>query len=350
MQEKLWPLSRGGGVTVGVADSGADSRLPELRTSLVPGGSVRGDGSDGLTDLHDTWAPPGKGWGHGTGMAALIAANGTGSGYLGIAPDARIMPVAAADLEQHVKAVRWLADKNVKIINLSIGDPSGRDTGCSMDLQEAIDYALDKDIVVVAASGNEGDKAFPSEPGSCYGVLTVAAVDPDIRPWKGSTRQPSVDVAAPGVSMELIGKGGRIGSGSGTSSATALTSGVVALVRARHPRLSARQVVQRIIATARDIEPAGRDPKTGNGLVLPYRALTAQVSANAPNPVYDEWDRHRAEQRRLAEQRRAKPLPASESDAVIEMRTLLIAAGALAALALTIGIVVLVAKPRRRSQ
>ena len=64
----------------------------------------------------------------------------------------------------------------------------------------------------------------------------------------------------------------------------------MALVRDKHPKMSGRQVVQRIVATAKDIPPAGWDKKTGYGAIIPYRALTANVPNDATNPVYDKRD------------------------------------------------------------
>ncbi|QKG21744.1 peptidase S8/S53 subtilisin kexin sedolisin [Actinomadura verrucosospora] len=95
-------------------------------------------------------------------------------------------------------------------------------------------------------------------------------------------------LAAPSVSVGSIGKAGVFTpGGTGTSSATALTSGVVALMRSHFPDMPGREIVQRMLATARDVGPEGWDKKTGYGALIPYKALTANVPKTAPNPVYD---------------------------------------------------------------
>src|SRR6202043_2002158 len=80
----------------------------------------------------------------------------------------------------------------------------------------------------------------------------------------------------------------------GTSGAAAFTSGLAALIRSRYPHLTARQVVQRIIATVHPLPGAVPNPATGYGAIRFTRALTAAVPANAPNPVYDALDQWRA--------------------------------------------------------
>lgn len=103
-------------------------------------------------------------------------------------------------------------------------------------------------------------------------------------------------VAAPGeelvaaVSYPPVRKGWLLDDDlSGTSCSTALVSGLVALTRAKYPSLSAREVLRRITYTAQDVPPHGHDKRTGHGVVRPYEALTAEIPAGAPNPVYDRW-------------------------------------------------------------
>lgn len=82
-----------------------------------------------------------------------------------------------------------------------------------------------------------------------------------------------------------------------TSQATAIVSGEVALLRAKFPDESARQIVQRIIATATDLGPNGKDNTTGYGGVSLRKAMTASVPSSAPNPVYDRLDKVIASQK-----------------------------------------------------
>lgn len=246
IQNKVWPLSTGQGVTVAVLDTGVNGRLAGLRNALLPGTDTTGLNDDGQID-RDT-----VDGGHGTGMAAEIAGQGTTDGMVGIAPDAKILPVTVFrtgfDPTGLAVGIRYAADHGATVINLSLSSPTVSSTECSEPEQQAIDYAIKRDIVVVAAAGNDGSKGNPPiDPATCAGVLAVGAVDSHYAPWADSEHQPYVSVVAPGVQVGSIGNAGIFGEGNGTSGATALASGVVALVRARFPHMSGRQVVQRVI-------------------------------------------------------------------------------------------------------
>jgi subtilisin family serine protease len=116
-------------------------------------------------------------------------------------------------------------------------------------------------------------------------------VDSRGEPWVKTQRQDYVSVAAPGVGVGTIGKDGKLGHyGAGTSQATALTSGAAALIRSRYPEMPAREVVQRLIGTALDVGPKGKDDQTGYGVIRIPRALTQEVPKSTPNPPYERLD------------------------------------------------------------
>ncbi|WP_165975915.1 S8 family serine peptidase [Actinomadura rubrisoli] len=273
-------------MVVALIDSGVEARLPDLKGAVLPGrgydGASRADGrADDDTELG----------GHGTAMAALIAGQGHGTGMVGIAPRSRILPISAA-LHNYDQTIRYAVDHGAKVINFSTSTSASR---CPDDVQESIAYAVQHDVVVVAAAGNDG---FLSEsgnsPANCPGVLGVGAVDAYLGIWEKSTPGDNIMVAAPGVAVGSIGKRGLFSrNNNGTSQATALTSGVVALMRARFPRMPAREVVQRILATAKDVGPKGWDKTSGYGAIIPYLALTETISRTASNPVYDRFDQVR---------------------------------------------------------
>ncbi|WP_019632964.1 S8 family serine peptidase [Actinomadura atramentaria] len=349
VQQKVWPVSKGAGVTVGVIDTGVDGQLPEFDGRLLPGWDTEGNGTDGRTDTDTQKDMFDKGgFGHGTGIAALIAANGARTGMIGLAPDARILPVAVRDISGYIAGMNWAVDHGASVINISAAWHGNHGEGrCSKDLQDAVDKALEHDVVVVVGSGNYAGRYF-MEPGDCPGVLTVGAVGADIKPWSDSTRHPSVDLAAPGVQIGTLDRTGKVVRVNGTSASTAFVSAIVALVRSKYPQMSAREVVQRVLATAKDVGPAGKDEQTGYGLVMPYRALTAKVAADAPNPVYAEWDRHRAEA--PAPTVSARPVAESESSAVFTPKRLaLIGGGAVVLLAVVGGGAILIGRSRRRT-
>jgi subtilisin family serine protease len=304
VQNKVWPITQGQGVTVAVVDTGVEAAMPELKGAVLPGAKFmvpQADFRDGhwvkypAQQVGDGRQEDGPAHSHGTIMSELIAGQGRGTGYLGVAPRAKILPISLAEhdtltgTQGIITAIRFAADHGAKVINLSLDGNSV--LGCSPDLQQAISYAIKRDVVLVAAAGNSGDEANePEQPAICAGVLAVGAVDYRFNPWVKTQRQPYVAAAAPGVYMISVRIDRQIGFGSGTSDASALTSAAVALVRSKFPNMPAREVVQRIIASARDVGPAGKDPQSGYGLIRPSHALTDNVPKNAPNPVFDAYD------------------------------------------------------------
>src|SRR5262249_30960445 len=246
---KIWNLGvQGQGITVAVLDTGVNPAVAGLGSVLGPGIDVTTGTGDGRTDRD----PEGKG--HGTRMTAFIAGQGGLGGEVGVAPRARILPVIVAtgndSAERYSAGIRWAANQHARVISLSQGLP-GFD--CPAGLQAAVAYAVRKGAVVVAAAGNTGDEAnLPQYPANCHGVLSVGAVDLDRHIWSKSQRQAYVDVAAPGVHMRAVDANGDQGYSDGTSDATALVSGAIALVWSRYPRLTNRQVVARILATLKD--------------------------------------------------------------------------------------------------
>ncbi|MGI5326709.1 S8 family serine peptidase [Actinomadura nitritigenes] len=283
MTTKVWPLTQGAGVAVGLIDTGVEAQLPGLKNVVLPGtGGENSPNGDGRVDS-DT-----KDGGHGTGMAALIAAQGSSDGMVGIAPKSRILPIIDSTVG-FAKDIRYAVDHGAKVINMSVGIPADR---CPDGLRSAVGYAIQHDVVLVAAAGNEPEDLTTGAPANCSGVLAVGAVDAYLSPWRKSTPGSNVMIAAPGVAVGSIGKAGVFTPKvNGTSSAAALTSGVVALMRSHFPNMSGREVVQRMLATARDVGPKGWDNKTGYGALVPYQALTAKVPSTAPNPVYASFDR-----------------------------------------------------------
>jgi membrane-anchored mycosin MYCP len=315
-----WRLSRGAGQTVAVIDTGVARH--RLLPHLIPGGDYVSSG-DGTDDCD----------GHGTVVAGIIGAADTstdGSGFSGVAPDATIVAVRQSslkfapagqsapgigDVDTLAMAVRAAADMGATVINVSsIACVDDLATLDDRALGAALRYAVDvKNVVVVAAAGNVGGfgqcpeqnpAADPSHPGlpdwdsvkvvvspGWYDdyVLTVGSIDPQGAPSRFTLAGPWVDVAAPGegvVSLDADGEGlvatlpflGDPMPIVGTSYAAPVVSGIAALVRARSPRLTARQVMQRIKDAAHR-PPAGWDPYVGNGVVDALAAVSGDVAS-----------------------------------------------------------------------
>ncbi|MFD9961831.1 S8 family serine peptidase [Amycolatopsis sp. NPDC058986] len=274
--DRAHELATGAGVLAGVVDSGVDWSHPKL------GGAVPAPG----TQIGDQ-GPPGPGRaldcaGHGTAVAGLLAARpGDDPRVAGIAPGASIYPVRfATPIEnlprgQLAAGIRDAADHRVRVLNLSfalaVDDPAVRD---------AIAYAQARDVVVVAAAGNEAQ----SQPGQTWypaaypGVLAVAAVNAQGLPLAQSNSGPWVGIAAPGENLTTTAPGGGYLAVTGTSFATPLVTGAAALIRQRYPELPAPQVIDRLKSAA--VRVSGRpDERSGAGVLDPYAALTVPDAA-----------------------------------------------------------------------
>jgi type VII secretion-associated serine protease mycosin len=278
-------ITRGDGVTVAVVDTPVYAAHRDLAGQLLQGTSTGGGPSNG-------WGSDNKGDIHGTSVAGLIVGKGGGSDHLlGIAPGAKVLPVADSaggdgDTTSAAAGIKWAADHGAKVINLSIAH-SGSPLNTEID---AIRYAISKDVVVVAGVGNTA-QGFTNvaSPASIPGVVAVSGVDQNGNFWSGSASGPQTVVAAPATQMSLLTTPSDFASGyalgSGTSFATAIVSGVVALIRAKFPQLNAANVINRLIRTAKDNGDPGRDNNFGFGTIRPLDALTADVPQVTDNPL-----------------------------------------------------------------
>jgi subtilisin family serine protease len=294
--QSLWDGgARGQGVTIAEIDTGVNASLPELSGSVLPGKDFGAAGGDGRIDHA---VDP---FGHGTAMASIMVAHPGLLGITGLAPGARLLPVAVplrgtsdapTSGDDHLAdAIRWAADHGGKILSMSLGgtrDLAHDKVPCPADEQSAITYAISKGAIVVASAGNSGQKGSPvEEPGVCLGVVSVGAVDAQGKVASFSSRHRYLTVTAPGVNVPSLGRvAGGAFAGDGTSQSTAITSAVLALIWSKYSTLTGRQIVARMLATL-DHRTGKQDPAYGYGAVNANRAITAQVPADAPNPVYD---------------------------------------------------------------
>jgi subtilisin family serine protease len=288
VENGIWPLSKGDGVTVAILDTGVEADLPGLSGSILPGADLEYGRGDGRRDMDEQ---PDRG--HGTGMASLIVSQGGPTGFLGVAPGAKILPLVTQSSAVYTKGIRYAVDRGAKVINLSQGVPGI----CPQEMQDAVSYAIKRDAIVVASAGNSGHEENGTQyPSNCKGVLAVGAAGANLKPFYKSQRQPYVAVAAPGTGVGSVIKDGQFHtSEGGTSSAAALTSGAIALIRSKFPQMSNREVVRQLIASATDIGPEGRDDESGAGMIQPRRVLQGAVPKNSANPVFEEYDKLGAE-------------------------------------------------------
>lgn len=278
-----WHLTRGEGVVVAVIDSGVSTGHPTLAGKVLPGRDFDLPHHLGHCDED----------GHGTLVAAIIAGrDGVGAPFAGIAPGATILPARVLPAAGHstdpmvpgriAQAIRWAVDSGADVINLSLEAQPTR------ELADAVRYAWERDVVLVAAAGNVAadEHRGPAYPAAFDEVIAVAGIDVQGRHVDSSVRGDYLDLAAPGAFIEgpaPHGGGYRLVPEGGTSYAAAYVSGTVALVRAYHPDLPAPEVVRRVTQTA-DRPPDGHNDQVGYGVVNPYRAVSTVLGTRTDPP------------------------------------------------------------------
>ena len=289
-----WNTTQGAGVTIAIIDTGVDGSVPELAGAVVGGADFSGLGSS------NGQKPVGSdGSEHGTMVASLAVGRGTGAntGVIGAAPAASVLSISigfgegsTSSDEQIAQAVRYAVDQGADIINMSL-TRNTRDWPESWD--DAFLYAMEHDVVVVAAAGNRGSGTTEvGAPATMPGVLTVGGVDVSGQAsFDASSQGITIGVSAPSEDLVGVVPGGDHVLWNGTSGATPIVAGIVALVRAAHPELDAANVINRVIATAHDSGAPGADPIYGFGLVDAAAAVSANVPAVTANPMGDlaEW-------------------------------------------------------------
>ncbi|WP_405619816.1 type VII secretion-associated serine protease mycosin [Streptomyces sp. NBC_00076] len=289
--DELWAQSRGKNVQVAVIDTGVDVKNRQLTkaveaskgANLLPPKNSKGEkidrgNSQGTTDTV----------GHGTRVAGIIAARPMkGTGFVGLAPDAMIIPIKQNNAEGDgtaislADAIKHAVAEGADVINIS------QDTANAVKpdsrLEDAVNYALGQKVVVVASAGNDGlgGKVQITYPASYKGVLAVAASDRNNERAAFSQSGDFVGVAAPGVDMISTVPGGGHCSDNGTSFSAPYVAGVAALLKSKYPTWTAQEVVAQIEQTAERSIP-GNDRNVGWGVVDPVKALTA---VDPENPV-----------------------------------------------------------------
>ncbi|MEO3810501.1 S8 family serine peptidase [Sphaerisporangium sp. B11E5] len=262
----VWGLTKGEGVTVAVIDSGVDARHPQVRVAKA-------------VDLTGTGARDCLG--HGTAVAGIIAGRDMPEiPFAGVAPEARLISIKqtndeTGDVALLARGLVRAAELGAKVVNVSI------QTHDQPDLKAAVEYALARDVVVVAAAGNvkKGDGTpAPAYPAAYPGVLAVGSAGPDGRRTDFSNAATPVSVLAPGSDVTSTWPGGSYRQDlEGTSYAAPYVAGVAALVRARHPGLDNVRVRRRIEITADGASGAG----TGAGMVNPLLAVTEIIPSES---------------------------------------------------------------------
>ena len=209
--------------------------------------------------------------GHGTAMRSLIL--GQKGPARGAAPGAELVSFAVLDRNGKgnsfglAEAILRAADQGFRVINMSLGSD-----GDSPVVQSAVAYALARNVVLVAAAGNDAVNRV-SCPAAYDGVVAVASVDAGGNHLYFSNRGKAVDVAAPGYSVVADWPGGKNVEVSGTSASTALVTGAVAALLSREPNLSGKQAVDLIVKYADATGLPGSTEEIGGGVLNLQRVL-----------------------------------------------------------------------------
>ena len=255
-------ISTGKQIPVAIIDTAADFRHAEFGETDTA--SINVTGFD---------AVPGS---HGTAIAGILAA---GSTLMGVSPDAHILSIQAFAFDKAgnpystsfmiVRALDQAASAGARVINMSFAGP--RDPV----LIRSLDELTDRNMLMIAAAGNNGPSANPVYPGAHPDTIAVTAVDSAGRIFDGANQGDYVEIAAPGVAILAPAPDGKYDMPTGTSMATAHISGVAALLLERQPDLTTAEFRAIVMSTAIDFGSEGTDPAYGAGLVDPVKALSA---------------------------------------------------------------------------
>ncbi|MDO8506724.1 MAG: S8 family serine peptidase [Candidatus Limnocylindria bacterium] len=292
-------------VTVAIIDTGVDATHPDLTGVVRPGAAFVSATSPECAPFQSTGAKDDNS--HGTHVAGIIAAlQNNGIGISGIAANARILPIKSLDctgtgsVSDIAEGITYAVSQGARVINISLGSSTE-----SATLRSAVQYAISRNVLIVAAVGNCGVPPGSSAPPRCLGtanlveypgaypgVLGVGATAMDDTLAAFSTQGPQVSVTGPGVrivsttpsySTYQSERGATLGYGafSGTSQATPFAAGVAAMLLGADPSLTAALLIDRLKSTADDLGVPGTDIMYGAGRLNALRAMSATVPAFA---------------------------------------------------------------------
>ena len=269
--QSAWDITGGNSVKIAVLDTGIDQTHTDLsgRIAASQNFTTAGSANDGN--------------GHGTHVAGIIAANaGNGIGVAGVAYYASLMNVKVLDdagsgsSSWVASGITWAADNGAKVINMSLGSATPSKT-----IEDAINYAWNKGVVVVAAAGNESTSSA-SYPAYYSNVISVAATDKNDAKASFSNFGTWVDVAAPGMSIYSTYKGNTYSTLSGTSMASPYVAGLAGLVWSSGLCTTNSCVRSKIESTADQI--IGTGSNWSKGRVNAFKAVGGVVPAPQPQP------------------------------------------------------------------
>jgi len=287
--EEAWPLSKGAGVTVAVVDTGVRDGGPDGIATVIRGRDFVNSDDDPTDDE-----------GHGTHVAGTIAQRtNNATGVAGVAPDCSILAVKVLGADGSgtyawiADGIHYAADHGAKVINMSLGGSSG-----AAVLEEAVEYAYNKGVTIVCASGNNGWPIVSYPAAYDAYCIAVGATRYDEAVTGYSNGGTALDLTAPGGDVTVDQNGDGYGDGvlqetfdgggwgywfyQGTSMASPHVAGVAALLISQGTYTTPDQVRNRLQSTAKDKGPTGWDSSYGWGIVNAAAALGSSTPPPAP--------------------------------------------------------------------
>ncbi|MEL7655795.1 MAG: S8 family peptidase [Bacillota bacterium] len=265
---KIWDQTKGEGITVAVLDTGCDTTHPDLKERIVGGRNFTKD-DDGNPDIYEDYN------GHGTHVAGTIAATKNNMGVVGVAPEADLLIIKVLDkngsgeYEWIINGINYAIEQKANIISMSLGGSED-----IPKLHEAIQKAVNNNILVVCAAGNSGDGDDSTTefdyPGAYNEVISVGSIDLERRSSDFSNCNNEIDLVAPGEEILSTYLNGTYATLSGTSMATPHVSGALALItvlvsKSFERNLTEDELYAQLIK--RTIPLGNSQKQEGNGLV-----------------------------------------------------------------------------------
>ncbi len=274
---QAWDIVTGSNIKVAVLDTGLDSNRSEFSGKILSGYDFINNDADPTDDNS-----------HGTSVTGVIAAiTNNNQEIAGIAFNSLIIPVKVLDsngagpYDKIASGIIYATDNGAKVINLSLSGPS-----YSATLENAVNYAYNKGVVVVAAAGNQNGPV--NYPAAFKNVVAVAATDKNDAKASFSNYGPEIDIAAPGV--EVYTTNAVLNSfGNGTSFASPHVAAAAALLFSKGPATN-QAVMDALYSGAADIGASGWDEFFGNGRLNIYSSLnnlklTESQATSYPTPT-----------------------------------------------------------------
>lgn len=214
-----WKYSTGKNVKIAVIDTGCDLDHPDLKNNILTGKN--------FVSKKDPYDDNG----HGTHVAGTIAAKNNAIGMVGVAPDAKIIPIKALDHNGQgnnsniAKAVRWAVNNNCDFITMSLGSPFN-----SIELKEAMDYAEKNNVVVFCAAGNSGQDVDIMYPAKYKSTISIGSINQKLQRSLFTCAGESLDFLSPGENILSCAPNNNYAIMSGTSMANPFAVSCAALI------------------------------------------------------------------------------------------------------------------------